>query len=103
MSKLKMYILVLDSIESGIAASAIAHAALGTYLAYQHDEKMEAWKNGVFYKVVCLVNKKEFERAKTFDKNAVFTESSLDGQEVAIGFCPREEWPKLFKFYRLYR
>jgi len=67
---------------------------------------MKKWKhgkNGVFYKVVCLVNKKEFERAKTFDKNAVFTESSLDGQEVAIGFCPREEWPKPFKFYRLYR
>lgn len=33
----------------------------------------------------------------------VLTESALDGREVAIVFKPREEWPKMFKFLRLYR
>ena len=29
--------------------------------------------------------------------------SALDGQEVAIAFKPREQWPKPFRFYSLYR
>ncbi len=45
----------------------------------------------------------EFESAKAVPDNVVLTESRLVGQEVAIAFKPREEWPKAFKFYRLYR
>lgn len=45
----------------------------------------------------------EFEAAKGFEDNVVLTESALDEAEVAIAFRPREEWPKAFKFYRLYR
>ena len=35
--------------------------------------------------------------------HVVLTESALGGQEVAIVFKPRHEWPKMFKFLRLYR
>ena len=45
----------------------------------------------------------EFERAKAFEDHVVLTESALEGQEVAIAFKPRAEWPKAFRFYRLYR
>jgi hypothetical protein len=31
----------------------------------------------------------------------VVTESALDNQEIAIVFCPRYEWPKMFKFFPL--
>ena len=31
------------------------------------------------------------------------SESALDGAEVALGFRPRAEWPKSFRFLPLYR
>jgi hypothetical protein len=33
----------------------------------------------------------------------VLTESALGNEEVAIVFKPRKEWPKMFKFFRLYK
>ena len=56
-----------------------------------------------FRKAVCKVSEEEFEKAKGVADHVVLTESALDGQEVAIAFKPREEWPKAFKFYPLYR
>jgi len=56
-----------------------------------------------FRKVVCKVNEKEFENAKSVKKKVVITESALGDAEVAIAFSPREEWPKMFKFFRLYK
>jgi hypothetical protein len=53
--------------------------------------------------VVCKVNSKEFENAKGIPDHVVLTESSLNNQEVEMVFKPREEWPKLLKFLRLYR
>ena len=82
---------------------ASAHASLAIYLKYKDREEVSEWVDGPFYKVICKVNDKEFERAKHFEDNVVLTESALDGREVAIAFCPREEWPKPFKYYRLYR
>ena len=52
---------------------------------------------------MCKVNDEEFERAKAFEDHVVITESALAGQEVAIAFKPREDWPKAFQFFRLYR
>jgi hypothetical protein len=53
--------------------------------------------------VICKVSDEEFEKAKAFEDYVVLTESAMSGQEVAIAFKPREEWPKAFKFYRLFR
>jgi len=58
---------------------------------------------GPFKKAICKLNDTEFENAKSFEDHIVITESSLGGQEVAIAFKPREEWPKPFRFYSLYR
>jgi hypothetical protein len=52
--------------------------------------------------VVCKVTEDEFEQAKAVEDHVVLTESKLNGDEVAIAFKPREEWPKAFQFYRLY-
>jgi hypothetical protein len=38
-----------------------------------------------------------------FEDHVILTESALGNQEVAIAFKPREEWPKAFKFFKLYR
>jgi peptidyl-tRNA hydrolase len=99
---MKMYILVKESIPVGNAIVSASHASLAAYLKFNDDEQMKQWVSGPFYKVVCKVNEKEFENAKQVEKNVIITESSLNGQEVAIAFCPREEWPKMFKFFKKY-
>ena len=100
---MKMYILIKDSVLEGFAILAAAHASLAAYLKFKDSPEVEEWLSGPFYKVICKVNNKEFQRAKTFDNHVVLTESALDHDEVAIAFCPREEWPKPFRFYKLYR
>jgi hypothetical protein len=49
------------------------------------------------------VSAEDFEKAKAVEDHVVLSESALDGQDVAIAFKPREEWPKNFKYFSLYR
>jgi peptidyl-tRNA hydrolase len=98
-----MYILIRASIPTGFAVLAAVHASLACYLKFRESPEVAEWLAGPFFKVVCRVSDAEFEAAKAFDDNVILTESALDGLEVAIGFRPRQEWPKAFKFYRLYR
>lgn len=100
---MKMYILVRESVPLSFAMVAVSHASLGCYLKYQNSPEIIEWLKGPFYKVICKVNDSEFEKAKQFEDNIIITESNLDNQEIAIAFKPREEWPKSFKFYRLYK
>lgn len=100
---MKMYILVKDTIPEGVAILAAAHVSLAAYLKSEDTPEIKAWLSGPFYKVICKVNEKEFENAKQFEDSILLTESSLDNQEVALAFKPREAWPKPFKFYRLYK
>ena len=99
---LKMYILVKESVETGYAITAAAHAAVAMTCTYSHTWEVRTWLCGIFRKVVCRVTDAEFEKAKTFPNRVVMTESALGGQEVALGFMPRTDWPKAFRFYRLY-
>lgn len=82
---------------------AAAHASLACYLKFKDTPEVTEWLSGPFYKAMCKVNDKEFEQAKEFEDHVVLTESALDNQEVALAFKPRGEWPKPFKFYRLYK
>ena len=98
-----MYILVKDSVPVGFAMLAAAHASLACYLKFKDSPEIVEWISGPFFKVVCKVTEAEFEAAKHVENHVVLTESALDGQEVAVAFRPRAEWPKSFKFHRLYR
>ena len=100
---MKMYILLKESLPPGLAVLAAAHASLAAYLRFKNTPEGDAWLSGPFYKVICHVNDTEFEKAKGFDDYVLLTEAALDDQEVALAFKPREEWPKAFRFYRLYR
>lgn len=100
---MKMYILVKDSVPNGFAILTAAHASLAAYLKFKDTPEIAEWLSGPFYKVVCRVNDKEFDAAKQFADNVVLTESALGQAEVAIAFKPREDWPKPFKFYTLYK
>jgi len=100
---MKMYILIPDSVPTGFAMLAAAHASLACYLRFKDTPEVSEWLSGPFHKVVCKVNDAEFQKAKEFDDHVLLTESALDNQEVALAFKPRQEWPNPFKFYRLYR
>ncbi len=100
---MKMYILVRDDIPLGFAMVAVAHASLAGYLKFRESPEVKEWLAGPFFKAVCKVNPKEFENAKLVEDHLVLTESALDNQEVAIVFRPRKEWPKMFKYLKLYR
>lgn len=100
---MKMYILVRDDIPLGFAMVAVAHASLACYLQFKDKPEVADWLSGPFFKAVCKVGAKEFENAKLVPDHVVLTESALEGREVAIAFCPRGDWPKMFRFLRLYR
>ena len=100
---MKMYILVRDDVPLGHAMVAVAHASLACYLEYRDHPDVEAWLSGPFYKAVCKVDEREWSRAAEAGDFVVMTESALDGREVAMAFRPRSEWPKPFRFFRLYR
>jgi len=100
---MKMYILIKEDVPAGFAVLAAAHASLAAYLKFQETPEVAQWLSGPFYKTICVVSEKEFEKAKACSDSVVITESALDNREVAIAFRPREEWPKVFKFFRLYR
>jgi peptidyl-tRNA hydrolase len=100
---MKMYILVKETIPIGFALVAVVHASLAAYLKFQGSEEVTTWLSGPFYKTICKVTDAEFEKAKEIADHVIITESGLGGQEVALAFKPREEWPKSFRFYRLYK
>lgn len=99
---MKMYILIKEDVPLGLAMTAAAHASLAMWLKFGKCGYCERWLSS-FKKVICKVHDKEFENAKSVEDHVVLTEAALDGKEVAIAFMPREEWPKMFNFFRLYK
>lgn len=99
---MKMYILIKDSVPDKMAPVIAAHASLAAYKHFEEDADMQAWINSVFRKVVCRVNDKEFENGRKEEKHIALTESALDNAEVCLAFCPREEYSKQFRFFRMW-
>ena len=103
----KIYILVKDTVDLGHAILGAAHASLSGYLTFQDQPRMQEWATKSFRKVVCKVSDAEFEKAKTYGEPnvdyRVMVESGLDNMEVAIVFCPKEDWPPFFKSLKLYK
>ena len=99
---MKMYILIKHSVPDKFAPLIAAHASLACFKKYESDPDMQTWINSIFKKVVCRVNEKEFENAKKEDKHIILTESALDNIEVGIAYCPREEYSKQFRFFKMW-
>ena len=103
---MKSYILIKESIDLGHAMLASAHAGAAILTTWGDDPVVKDWVANSFRKVVCKVNDEEFEQFAAMavaGYGRVMTESGLDNQRIAIVFKPREEWPKPFKFLRLYK
>lgn len=99
---LKMYILIREALPEGHPVLAAAHASLACYRKFEDRPEMQTWIEKSFRKVVCAVSDEEFERAKQVADHVVLTESSLGREETAIAFCPRAEWPGMFRYLRLW-
>lgn len=97
-----MYILLKGNLPDKLAPVVAAHASLACYRQYESDAAMQEWINSVFKKVVCRVDEAAFEQAKSIDRYTLLTESSLSHAEVALAFCPREEYPKAFQFFKMW-
>ncbi len=95
---MKMYIVVKNNVPDKLVPVITAHASLACYKKYESNEDMQKWINGIFKKVVCVVNEVEFDKLKNEENFVMLTESALDNKEVCLAFCPREEYPKKFKF-----
>jgi hypothetical protein len=100
---LKEYILVLDWVDIGHAINSVAHAVLIAHKQWSDDPEYQKWLADSFRKVTCKVTQEEFEKAKSFDDCVAVTESAFDNRDVALVFKPREEYPKFFRFLRLYK
>lgn len=100
-TELKMYILVKQSVPTGIAIVSAVHAPLVAYLQYKDDELLKEWLEHSFKKVVCWVTDEEYESCKKLDRIAVITESNYGDKEIAIAVCPRHDLPRKFKYFPL--
>lgn len=98
---MKMYILIKDDVPLNKIPVICAHASLSAYIKFKDDADVIKWERESFKKMICHVNNAEFENAKHIMNNHIITESSLDGNEVAIVLLPRTEFPKCVKYYRL--
>lgn len=99
-----MYILIKEQLDTGLAIVTAAHASLAAYLRFKDTSEVATWLSGPFYKTVCKVNDAEFEKAKEAKDFVALVESRIANQgEIALAFKPREEYPKSFKFFRLYK
>lgn len=83
--------------------TSVAHASLMCHLRYKDDSEYQSWLKSSFKKVICKVSEKEFEKAKTYEDFLLVSESRLDNKEIALVFKPRKEFPKAFKYYKLYK
>jgi peptidyl-tRNA hydrolase len=101
----RMYIFICDDVDLGHALLTAAHGAVACTVKYQDHPDTQEWLKGQFRKVVCKVNRVEFERIKTLsDDFLVMNECGIEGNpEISIVFRPREEFPKAFSFFKLYR
>ena len=100
---LKMYILIKQSVPIGLGVNAVGHTSLATYLKFKDDPVLQEWITSKhFRKVTCIVSDEQFEKAKKYPNHVIMTENALGDAEIAIGFCPREEWSDFFRSLKLY-
>jgi len=102
---MKMYILILDWVDTGHAVNTAAHAALIAQELWNGDPEWEEWLCNSFRKVSCIATQAEFEKALSFHEEyeyGVITESSFGDEPVALVFKPRYDWDPFFKSLKLY-
>jgi hypothetical protein len=97
--QLKMIIVLRNDLSPALGAVATGHASLGTYLTFQDDLLMQRWQKESFIKWILEAPRDHpiWDYLKKQGPHRVFTESTLDNLEVAIGFNIFEKIPQVFR------
>lgn len=107
--KLKLYVIIPDSVPDDWAPLVATHGPLGFYLVHNCNGLVQAWVRDSYKKVVCKVSDSQFEHLKTFcilEKvpHLVTTESGLDNKEVSLVVGPTTEqkhWLRSLKMWKV--
>jgi peptidyl-tRNA hydrolase len=98
-----MYILLRKDVPLGYAVNGAAHASLACFLKYASHRSMQRWLADSFAKVTCTVSDEELSEAMhAAGEYVIITESVIGHEIVAVAFCPRKEWPEIFRTFKLY-
>lgn len=101
---LKMYIAVLDTVPDHMVPVLVAHTVLGGHLSFEHDLSYQNWLYNSFKKVVLKVNAKEFRKICQIEGIYLGHENStLNGTDSCAILCPREEYPNVIKFGKMWK
>lgn len=107
---LKMYIAVLDEVPAFMVPTLVAHSILAAHLKFIEPAlnsdllSYAQWLTESFRKVVLKVNRKEFDKIKALDGVHLGHENStLGGIPTCIVVCPREEYPNVIKFAKMWQ
>lgn len=109
---MKLYIAVLDTFPDYMCPTLVAHAMLGAHLefsrigqAYElplYPEYLD-WLEKSFKKCVVRVNQREFDKIAALpDVYLAHENTTLEGRKACAVVCPREEYPNVLKFAKLW-
>jgi hypothetical protein len=80
-----------------------AHAVLGAHRAFEQIPAYEDWLFTSFKKCVLRVNQKEFDKISALpDVHLAHENKTLEGRKSCAVVCPREEYPNVLKFAKLW-
>lgn len=105
----KLYIAVLDEFPDFMTPTLVAHAMLGAHLAwcntpYEDGMRYREWLEKSFRKVVLRVNQKEFDKIAALpDVYLAHENNTLNGIKSCAIVCPREEYPNVIKFAKMWK
>lgn len=102
---MKLYIAVLDEVPAFMVPTLVAHAVLGAHLKFSESDTLYLeWLHDSFKKCVVKVNRKEFEKIKSLDNVYLAHENTtLGGEKSCAVVCPRDEYPNVLKFAKLWK
>lgn len=101
---LKLYIAVLDQVPDNMVPVLVAHSVLGAHIKFfGNDIEYDEWFVNSFRKCVLRVNQKEFN--KMLELDSIYTgheNKTLNGEVSCIVISPRDEYPNVVKFSKLW-
>lgn len=107
----KLYIAILDTVPDHMVPVLVAHSVLGAHLHFSSTNTIDheayssywEWLNESFRKVTLKVNQKEFDKISALENVYLGHENkTLDGKKSCAVVCPREEYPNVIKFARMW-
>jgi hypothetical protein len=104
-SKMKMYIAVLDEVPDFMVPTLVAHSVLGAHLAMCKWSEYDEWLDTSFRKVVLRVNQKEFDKIAALEHTYLGHENTtLEGRKsCAIPIpCDNEDRPNVLRCAKMW-